>query len=94
MTCPMQTYLWDLEMLDHEVENILLSSAGARISVQTKAALIERFTPVVDRMKPVHEYVNQHPDFEYKAACAEAYARLTLHILRLTAHNSRMVEQI
>ena len=86
----MQTYLGDLEMLGNEAENIVMSALGAPIPLQTKQELMEKFVLVVERMKPVHEYVSQNPEFECKAACANAYTRLKSHMLVLLGRNLEM----
>jgi hypothetical protein len=91
---PMQTYLYDLIMLDNEVVNILMSAGSGPISEQSKSELIDKFTPVLDRMKPVHEYVSRTPEFDLLLDCAHAYAELKLHMTALMAHNSCLVEQI
>ena len=90
---PIEGYLNDLVMLDNEVVNILLSAGSGPVSTQSKSDLMEKFYPVVERMKPVHEYVSQNPEFDLMLDCAHAYSQLKSHMIALLERNSQ-VEQI
>ncbi len=88
-----QTYIYDLDSLSDEAENIVLSSQGIPISAQVKRDLLRKFMPVVRRMPRIQQYAAEHPDFERKSDCIKAYSRLNMRMEALWAHDST-VEQI
>jgi hypothetical protein len=88
-----QTYIYDLDALSDEVENIVLSSPGIPISAQVKRDLLRKFTPVLRRMPRIQQYAAEHPDFEHKSECFKAYSRLSTRMEALWDHDST-AEQI
>lgn len=88
-----QTYVYDLDALSDEAENIVMSSPGVPISPQVKRDLLRKFMPVVRRMPRLQQYAAENPDFVHKTDCVKAFYRLNTRIEALWAHNST-VEQI
>jgi hypothetical protein len=85
-----QTYLADLEELTMEVDAILFTSQDAPISNHVKSELKNKFMPVTERMKPLHEYANEFPDFYLWGACNTAHERLGVKMEALFKHNKHV----
>ena len=85
-----QTYLANLEDLSLEIDAIIYCSNNGPISNQVKIGLKNKFVPVMERMKPLHEYASAFPNFYLWADCNTVYGQLAFKMETLLKHNKQV----